>query len=73
MAIDDIIAETTDVDALRAERKEQSLKQEMATPNTPREFGNPSLGDPIRIEKSTIQLGVDMATLVVLVLILLRL
>lgn len=70
MPIDDVINETTDVDAVKQKRAEQQLRTEMASPrqSPPRA----SLSSVVQVEKTDIQLWVDVAILVVLVLILMR-
>lgn len=71
MPIDEIIADTTDMEALQAEREQKELRSEMASPHQspPRA----SLGNVVQVEKTDIQLWVEVGILVVLILIYTRL
>jgi len=71
MPIDQVIKDTTDMEALQAERKQQQLRQNMASPeqNNPRA----SLGPVLQVEKTDIQMWTQVGILVVLIGIYLRL
>lgn len=71
MGLDNIINETTDLGALQAQQEQQQLRAEMAAPHQP--AARSSLGPVVQFEKTDIQLWLDAAILVVLVLILVRL
>jgi len=71
MPIDDIINERTDVEALRQQQAQASLRQEMASPRQSRPTA--SLGSVVQIEKTDIQLWVEVGILVTLVYIAMRL
>ena len=70
MGLDNVLQETADLDALKAQQQEQRLRADMAAPRQP--APRASLGSVVQFEKTDIQLWVDVAILVVLVLILMR-
>lgn len=71
MPLDNVIADTTDLETLREEMAQDKLEQQMAAPRQPP--ARASLSHVVQVEKTDIQMWLDIATLVVLVLILMRL
>lgn len=69
MPIDDILAEKADVEAMRQQRQAGQRRAQMAAQGT---VSRASLGPVVQFEKTDIQMWMDVATVVLLAYIALK-